>query len=131
MFFFSLFFLCSFVSPRCRLIRNGGSGAYKFLQRTPRRPPYTKLAHIFNTEQFAIKHIPATEITVKDEERRITIPLAGFQRTFYVAYAMTVCKSQGSTFNHSYTIREWEKFSHRLKYVSLSRATSADLISIV
>ena len=59
------------------------------------------------------------------------MPLAEFQRTFYVAYAMTVCKSQGSTFDHSYTIHEWAKLSHRIKYVSMSRAAPSDLINII
>ena len=90
-----------------------------------------KFAGIFNSEHFVIKHTTATEIKANGGERKIALPQADFQRTFYVAYAMTVCKSQGSTFDRSYAIHEWEKFSHRLKYVSLSRAVSSDLINII
>ena len=53
-----------------------------------------------------------------------------FQRFFYVAYARTVCKSQGCTFHHSYTVHEWERYTDRLKYVSLSRASQKELINI-
>ena len=90
-----------------------------------------KFAGIFNNEHFVIKHTTATEITVNDGERKITIPQADFQRTFYVAYAMTVCKSQGSTFQYSYTIHEWAKLNHRLKCVSRYPAPPPPTSSIV
>ena len=45
-------------------------------------------AGVFNNEHFVIKHTTATEITVNDGERKIAVPQADFQRTFYVAHAM-------------------------------------------
>ena len=54
-----------------------------------------------------------------------------FQRLFYVAYAITVHKSQGESYDIPYTIHEWERYDARMKYLSLSRATSVDLINIV
>jgi len=52
---------------------------------------------------------------------------------FYVAYAITIYKSQGSTFDYPYTIHEYghPMFDDRLKYVSLSRATSIEHINII
>ena len=92
-----------------------------------------KSLDIVNNEHFVIKQIDLEKsvITLKNGERIIEIPVDQFQRFFYVAYAMTVCKSQGSTFQHSYTIHEWERYTNRLKYVSLSRASSRELINVV
>ena len=53
-----------------------------------------------------------------------------FQHYFYVAYAITIHKSQGSTFDFSYTIHEWDKLDNKLKYVALSRATDKEYINI-
>ena len=36
-----------------------------------------------------------------------------------MAYCITIHKSQGSTFDFSYSIHEWEKLDETLKYVSL------------
>ena len=91
-----------------------------------------KSLDIVNNEHFVIKQIDLEKsvITLNDGERKIEIPVGDFQRFFYVAYAMTVCKSQGCTFAHSYTIHEWERYTNRLKYVSLSRASLKELINI-
>ena len=59
------------------------------------------------------------------------IPIKDFQRLFYVAYCITVHKSQGETYNEPYTIHEFERFDGRLKYVALSRATDFRLINIL
>jgi len=53
-----------------------------------------------------------------------------FQKMFYIAFCITVHKSQGSTFNHPYTIHQFELFDERLKHVALSRSTNKDLINI-
>ena len=92
-----------------------------------------KSLDVVNNEHFVIKQIDLEKsvITLKNGERIIEIPVDQFQRFFYVAYAMTVCKSQGSTFQHQYTIHEWERYTNRLKYVSLSRASGKELINIV
>ena len=62
----------------------------------------------------------------------IDIPFDMFQRLFYVAYAITIYKSQGSTFDYPFTVHEWNHvlFDSRLKYVALSRAVSKDNINI-
>jgi len=85
---------------------------------------------VCNNELFVIKTITDEIITIKDEERKIEVPTADFHRSFYVAFAMTICKSQGSTFHHEYTIHEWSRLGPRNKYVALSRASSRSLINI-
>ena len=62
---------------------------------------------IVNNEHFVIKQIDLEKaaITLKDEERKVDILVDQFQRFFYMAYAMTVCKSQGCTFQHNYSPR--------------------------
>ncbi len=50
---------------------------------------------------------------------------------FYVAFCITIHKSQGATFDKPYTIHEFDKLDNRLKYVAMSRATDTKLINIV
>ena len=54
-----------------------------------------------------------------------------FTKLFYVAYCITIHKSQGQTYNQSYTIHEWEMLDDRLKYVAISRATQKKFINIM
>jgi hypothetical protein len=70
-------------------------------------------------------------VIVKSEEGlQIPVPAEGFQLLFHPAYCITTHKSQGTTFNHPYTIHEWERFDNRLKYVALSRSTNLDFINV-
>jgi ATP-dependent exoDNAse (exonuclease V) alpha subunit len=92
---------------------------------------------IFNNEIFTIKKIDYDSemilITddVQTERQPIEIPIKEFQRLFYVAYCITVCRSQGSTYDHEYTLHEFERYDNRMKYVALSRATDIKHINIV
>jgi ATP-dependent exoDNAse (exonuclease V) alpha subunit len=92
---------------------------------------------IFNNEQFIIKKIEFNNENIiigseLDEDKVIDIPFDMFQKLFYPAYAITIYKSQGSTFDHGFTIHEWGHplFTERFKYVALSRAVSCDNINI-
>jgi ATP-dependent exoDNAse (exonuclease V) alpha subunit len=92
---------------------------------------------IFNNEQFIIKNIEFDKeniIIVSDinEDKIIDIPFDLFQRLFYPAYAITIYKSQGSTFDHPFSVHEWSHplFNNILKYVALSRSTMIDNINI-
>ena len=66
--------------------------------------------NICNNELYTIKEINHDDIIVHNNDRDVTIPINKFQQLFYVAYCITVCKSQGSTFNRSYTIHEFNRF---------------------
>ena len=70
-------------------------------------------------------------IVLKDEDQTAEVPFDDFQKLFYVAFALTCHRVQGQTFNHPYTIHEWEKFDWRLRYVALSRSTDLKNINIV
>lgn len=86
---------------------------------------------IVNNEMFTIKSIYKDIIEITNENKTIEISSKHFQHLFYVAYCITIHKSQGSTFDFNYTIHEWEKLDETLKYVSLSRATKKSLINII
>jgi ATP-dependent exoDNAse (exonuclease V) alpha subunit len=93
----------------------------------------SKESGISNNDSFTIKKIDNKKqiIIITDDEKDIDIPVAEFQKMFYIAFCITTHKSQGSTFNHSYTIHEFNQFDERLKYVALSRATDINLINII
>lgn len=86
---------------------------------------------------FIIKNIEYDKqqiiISNDDEKKIVEIHFDDFQKLFYVAYAITIYKSQGSTFDYPYTIHEFNHplFDNRLKYVSLSRATLIDNINSI
>ena len=92
-----------------------------------------KALSIYNNETFTIKEIRKTKgvILIEDEGRLQTIPYDDFSKLFYIAFCITVHKSQVATFNKQYSIHEFNRFDNRLKYVSMSRATNKSLINII
>ena len=88
---------------------------------------------IVNNQTFIIEQIKSSyeTIVLKDEDQIINVPFDDFQKLFYVAFCITVHKSQGQTFNHPYTIHEFDKFDWRLRYVALSRSTDIKNINMV
>ena len=87
---------------------------------------------IFNNQLFTVKKILFDYILIQDENKKeVKIKIDNFQRSFYLAYSLTIHKSQGATYNEPYSIHEWEKLDKRLKYVALSRATNKNLINII
>jgi ATP-dependent exoDNAse (exonuclease V) alpha subunit len=61
----------------------------------------------------------------------MTIPLNKFQKLFYPAYCITIHRSQGATFNFTYTIHEFNRLNKKLRYVALTRGTNMNLINII
>ena len=93
---------------------------------------------LYNNETFVIKEIQHSNDNIvvvddEDESRVLDIPFNLFQRLFYVAYCITIHKSQGTTFDFPYTIHEWnhKRFCNRLKYVDLSRTTNLENINVM
>ena len=93
---------------------------------------------IFNNETFVIKEIQHSKCNIlivddEDDKRMFNIPFNMFQKMFYVAYCITIHKSQGQTFDFPYTIHEWNhpRFNSRLKYVALSRTTNLQNINVM
>ncbi len=68
-----------------------------------------KKVGIVNNKIFSIKSIYGRKIEITDGSKTIEIDIDKFQYLFYVAYAITIHKSQGSTFDFKYSIHEWEK----------------------
>ena len=95
----------------------------------------SKPLEIANNETFIIKSFTKDnqQVIIQSDatQKEIKINLNDFQKLFYVAFCITVHKSQGATFNHPYTIHQWNLFDKRLKYVALSRATKKEYINIV
>jgi ATP-dependent exoDNAse (exonuclease V) alpha subunit len=92
-----------------------------------------KSLNIFNNETFTIKEIRQKEniMIIQDDDKCQEIPLDKFQQMFYVAFCLTIHKSQGATFDKPYTIHEFDKLDNTLKYVAMSRATKKQIINIV
>ena len=92
----------------------------------------SKELNIANNETFTIKEIRHSKqiLLIEEDGRTMEIKFSDFQRMFYVAYCITVYKSQGCTFDHPYTIHEWNRYDERMKYVSLSRSTKIENINI-
>lgn len=86
---------------------------------------------ISNNETFTIRDITCNTCTVSDGQRVITFETNNFQKLFYVAFAITTHKSQGESFDHPYTIHEWNCFDSALKYVALSRSRKLEYINII
>ena len=91
--------------------------------------------NIMNNETFTIKKVSEEFITLtsadKDSIACMDIPTEDFTKLFHIAFCITCHKSQGETYNHPYTIHEWNRMDSRLKYVSLSRATQKQFINLI
>ena len=93
----------------------------------------TENQSVFNNEEFEITSIDPKNQIIKAKNARIEleIPFNQFQHLFYVAFAMTIHRAQGQTYDFNFTIWEWEELDDRMKYVALTRATSKKLINII
>jgi hypothetical protein len=89
---------------------------------------------IANNDTYIISKFENDALWLKsdsDETNVLKLKFSEFQKYFFVAFCITVHKSQGATFDHTYTIHEWNLFDDRLKYVALSRATQKEYINIM
>ena len=87
---------------------------------------------IVNNEMFTINNIDDKFVYFSNSKKKdLSVEVSKFQDNFYVGYAITIHKSQGSTFDYPYTIHEWNTLDDKLKYVALSRATNKNLINII
>ena len=87
---------------------------------------------IANNNTYTIKSVADDIIVIKDDlERTMEIDTTQFCRLFNVAYCITTHCAQGLTYDHPYTIYEFNRFDLRLKYVALSRSKKYEYINII
>jgi hypothetical protein len=93
----------------------------------------SEIQSVFNNEEFEITSIDSKNEIIKAKNARteIELPFNQFQQIFYVAFAMTVFRAQGQTYNFNFAIHQWDQYDDRMKYVALTRATSKKLINII
>ena len=84
-----------------------------------------------NDDQFIVQKVAADIIILTDGQATMEIETADFTRLFNLAYCITCHASQGSTFNHPYSIYEFHKMASRLKYVAISRSTKKEYINMI
>lgn len=90
--------------------------------------------NIANNDTYTITKIEKDTIFLKsdlDQNNECQIKQSEFQKYFQVAFCITIHRSQGCTFDHQYTLHEWNLYDSRLKYVALSRATKKEYINII
>ena len=83
---------------------------------------------IVNGEEFTVKSFDDKHVII-NADKNISIKTNDLTKIFYPAYCLTVHRAQGSTFEGSFSIFEWELMDERLKYVALSRATKKSNIN--
>jgi hypothetical protein len=84
-----------------------------------------------NNDQFTVKKVAADIIILTDGHATMEIETADFTRCFNLAYCITIHGVQGETYDHPYTIHQFDMMDARLRYVSLSRATKFEYINMI
>lgn len=90
-----------------------------------------KALDILNNEDFKVSSTTCHSVCLSNENRCVTVKHAEFQKLFCVAYAITVHKSQGATFNRPYAIYESRRFSKKMLYTALTRTTKQEYVNFV
>ena len=84
---------------------------------------------------FRITKADAKFKTITSSENTIiacmSIPTKDLVKGFNVAFCITIHCAQGASFDHPFTIYEWEKLDKRLKYVSISRSRKREFINLI
>ena len=86
---------------------------------------------LINNEQFIVSKLTPETVYIKNNEKELEINIDKFQEFFYVAYCITIHKSQGQTYNFPYTIHEFNRLDKKLRYVSLTRSSDIKFINII
>jgi len=119
--------------------------AYKFDERSqdvsllPNMPIIARMnnkdLNIMNNEMFKITKADAEFITITSSENDSiackSIKTSEFTKLFNIGFCITIHCCQGQSYDHPYSIYEWEKLDERLKYVSLSRSTKKEFINLI
>ena len=91
--------------------------------------------NIMNNECFLIKKVSDEWITITNSENDsiacMDIPTDEMTKHFNIAYCITIHCCQGQSYNHPYSIHEFNRLDKRLRYVALSRATQKQFINVI
>lgn len=86
---------------------------------------------IFNNEEFTIAKITDTFVSITNPRLTIDVTLKEFERLFDMAWAITIHKSQGSTYEDAYVVHEWNRLSwlgrdgeFRLRNTAMTRTSN-------
>ena len=119
--------------------------AYKFNERSqdvsllPGMPIIARMnnkdLNIMNNEMFRITKADAEFITITSSENTsiacMSIRTSDFVKLFNIGFAITIHCAQGMSYDHPFTIYEWEKLDQRLTYVSISRSRKREYINMI
>lgn len=86
--------------------------------------------NVYNNEKYLVHSWNKSEITLKNEVHSFISKIDDFQKTFLVAYATTVHKSQGQTIDKPYTLYDVKYYSKKMLNTALTRATKKSLINV-
>lgn len=95
-----------------------------------------KTLDICNNEEFDVfgwdgKFVIITDVKYTNKEpKELMIPYKHFETAFLPAYAMTIHKSQGSTYKEPYRIHEIKDLDKRLLYTALSRTSDIKFVNV-
>ena len=84
-----------------------------------------------NNDQFVVHKVAADIIILTDGQATMEIKTADFTRCCNLSYCITCHATQGTTFDHPYSIYEFHKMDARLKYVAISRSTIKEYINMI
>jgi hypothetical protein len=91
--------------------------------------------NIMNNEMFKMTKADAEFITITRSENEsmacMSIKTVEVTKLFNSNFCITIHCCQGQSYEHPYSIYEWEKLDERLKYVSLSRSTKKQCINLI
>jgi len=93
---------------------------------------------VVNNEEFKIQKITDSTIFLTNEYHKepLGIPLEKFGRAFDLAFAITIHKSQGSSYDVPHVLHEWCQMGNdalnvmRLRYTGITRTRSWELLMI-
>lgn len=96
--------------------------------------------HILKNETFRITSLnfeeeegsgdSFTAERVGTEGESVTVKIDDFQSLFHVAYAITVHRSQSSSFDFAYAIYEYGRMNKNLRYTALTRTTKKEYVHL-
>ena len=88
-----------------------------------------------NNEMLRITKVDVEFITITSSENTsiacMNIATKDMTKLFNIGFAITIHCAQGMSYDHPFTIYEWDKLDKRLRYVALSRSRKRSYINMI